>query len=218
MSKPGGASHTLVLGVLASGRGSNLQALIDAIEAGRLPARIAVVLSNKKEAQALERARKHSINGIFIDPKNYESREAYDEAIYRDLKDHRVGLLVLAGYMRLLTPSLVAPFRGRIINIHPSLLPAFPGLNAQRQALAYGVKISGCTVHFVDEQMDHGPIIAQAAVPALQDDTELTLTDRILVEEHRLLVDVVQRFAEGRLAIRGRVVETASPPCTEVIP
>ncbi len=218
MSKPGSNSSPLILGVLASGRGSNLQALIDAIELGRLQARIAVVLSNKKEAQALERARKHGIDAVFLDPKDHDSREAYDEALLRNLQEHEVDLLVLAGYMRLLSPALVAPMPGRIVNIHPSLLPAFPGLQAQGQALAYGVKVSGCTVHFVDEKMDHGPIIAQATVPVLQSDTESSLTERILVEEHRLLVEVVQGIAEGHLAIEGRHVRIQSKPCTEALP
>ncbi|MBN4054489.1 phosphoribosylglycinamide formyltransferase [Nitrospira defluvii] len=215
-------SDRLVVGVFSSGRGSNLQAIIDAIEAGRLSARIAVVLSDKKDSQALERARKFKIKAIFIDPKPYENRESYDHACLEALKSCDVELVVLAGYMRILTTHLVAPYRGRMINIHPSLLPAFPGLHAQRQALSYGAKVSGCTVHFVDEEMDHGPIIAQAAVPLREGDTEAALSDRILKEEHRLLVEAIQYYAEGRLEIKDKTVlidrqAFGTDPYTEVV-
>jgi len=196
----------LLLGVLASGRGSNLQAIIDAIEGGRLAASIAVVLSNKAGAFALERAKKHRIPTAFVDPKQYGRREDYDDALLEALKAHQVELVILAGYMRLLTGHLVKPFHHRMINIHPSLLPAFPGLHAQRQAIAYGVKVSGCTVHFVDEEMDNGPIIAQTTVPVVDGDTEEDLAGRILVEEHRLLPSVIQRIAEGKLRMDGRRV------------
>ncbi len=199
-------SSPLILGVLASGRGSNLQAIIDAIEEGRLEAKIALVLSNKADAFALVRAKNHYISTVFVDPKQYERREDYDDALLKTLQAHQVQVVVLAGYMRLLTEHLVKPFHNRMINIHPSLLPAFPGLHAQRQAIAYGVKLSGCTVHFVDEKMDNGPIIAQTTVPVLDGDTEEDLAGRILVEEHRLLPSVIQRIAEGKLRIDGRRV------------
>jgi len=196
----------LVLGILASGRGSNLQAVIDAIEMGSLAARIGLVVSNKENAEALARAKKHDIPTFFSDPKAAASREAYDGILCDALKQHQVELVVLAGYMRLLTAAFVSPYREHIINIHPSLLPAFPGLHAQRQALAYGVKVSGCTIHFVDEKMDHGPVIAQAVVPVTEQDTESSLADRILHEEHRLLPKVIQWYAERRLTIEGRHV------------
>lgn len=209
MSKPpfpAKAREPVRLGLLASGRGSNLQAIIDAIEAGVLAAEMGVVLSNKKEAEALERAKQHGIPAVFVDPKDHASRETYDGVLCETLKKNHVELVVLAGYMRLLTSSLITPYQGRIINIHPSLLPAFPGLQAQRQALVYGVKVSGCTVHFVDEKMDHGPVIAQAAVQVMEDDNESALAERILLEEHRLLPKVIQYYAEGRLKIEGRRV------------
>ncbi len=199
-------SKKLILGVLASGRGSNLQAIIDAISSGALQAEIGVVLSNKKDAYALTRAKKAGIPAIYFDPNNYPSREAYDTVLLETLRAHLVELVVLAGYMRLLTAKLVRPYLGRMLNIHPSLLPAFPGLHAQRQAIEYGVKLSGCTIHFVDEKMDHGPVIAQAAVPVKAGETTSSLADRILIEEHHLLPRVIQWFAEGRLSIEGRVV------------
>ncbi|MFQ5588106.1 MAG: phosphoribosylglycinamide formyltransferase [Nitrospiria bacterium] len=199
-------SDPLVLGVLASGRGSNLQAIMDAISGGSLQATVGVVLSNKKEAQALDRAKAQGIPAYHFDPKGYPGREAYDTVLLERLRAYDVGLVVLAGYMRLLTSVLVRPYLGRMINIHPSLLPAFPGLHAQRQAIEYGVKVSGCTIHFVDEKMDHGPVIAQSVVPVLPGDTEDALADRILIEEHCLLPKVIQMFAEGRLSIEGRIV------------
>jgi len=192
--------------VLASGRGSNLQAIIDAIEAGRLDALLAVVISDRPEAQALERARKHGAEALFLDPKLHQGREAFDRAVLAVLQEHRVELVCLAGFMRILTPIFVQTFKGRIMNIHPALLPAFPGLHAQRQALERGVKVAGATVHFVDEGVDTGPIILQAAVPVLEDDTEETLSARILAEEHRIYTRAIQLFAEGRLSIIGRRV------------
>lgn len=200
------SEQPLILGVLASGRGSNLQALIDAISTGALSARIGVVVSNKADAPVLVRAKKHGIPTFFSDPKVASSREAYDGILCEALKQHQVELVVLAGYMRLLTSTLVDPYRERIINIHPSLLPAFPGLHAHRQAIAHGVKVSGCTVHFVDEKIDHGPIIAQASVPVQEMDTESSLADRILEEEHRLFPKVIQWYAEKRLRFKGRRV------------
>ena len=194
------------VGLLASGRGTNLQSIIEAVEKGRLPVVIAVVLANKKEAQALERARRHSIPAEFLDPDGYSDRVSYDGALAQRLQAHRVDLVVLAGYMRLVTSALIEPFKNRIINIHPSLLPAFPGLRAQRQALAYGVKVSGCTIHFVDEEMDHGPILLQASVPVEEGDTEESLSERILLEEHRLLPEAIALLAQGKVRVEGRRV------------
>lgn len=200
----------LRVGVLASGRGSNLQAVIDAIEAGTLDARIVVVISNKKDAMALERARKHGLADVFLDPKPFaglpDSREAYDRAVLDVLRKHDVELVLLAGYMRIVTSVLVKAFENRMMNIHPALLPSFPGLDAQKQALAHGVKLSGCTVHFVTEGVDEGPIIIQAAVPVLEGDTPETLAERILKEEHKIYPKAVQLYAEGRLNVEGRVV------------
>lgn len=192
--------------VLASGRGSNLQAILDAIEVGQLAARVVVVVSDRADAQALDRARRHGVKAVFVDPRQHPDREAFDRAVAAVLDEHRVELVCLAGFMRLLTPGFVAAYHDRIMNIHPALLPSFPGLHAQRQALAYGAKIAGATVHFVDEGVDTGPIILQAAVPVLDDDTEETLSARILVEEHRIYPRAIQLFAEGRLERRGRRV------------
>jgi len=199
-------SEPLRIGVLASGRGSNLQAIIDAIEVGKLAACLAVVISDRPDAQALERARKHGTEGVFVDPKAHADREAFDRAVLAVLAEHRVELVCLAGFMRILTPMFVRAYAGRIMNIHPALLPTFPGLHAQRQALEHGVKVSGATVHFVDEGVDTGPIILQAAVPVHEDDTEETLAARILAEEHRIYPEAIQLFAEGRLEVRGRRV------------
>ena len=200
------SSERLVLGVLASGRGSNLQAILESCAEGRLSAAVGVVISDKKEAQALERARQFKVPNAYLDPKLSANREAYDRMILDELKKHSVELVLLAGYMRIVTSVLIQAYRNKIMNIHPSLLPAFPGLHAQRQALTYGVKVSGCTVHFVDEQIDHGPIIFQSAVPVLRDDTEETLSARILAEEHKIYVQAIQRFAEGRLELQDRKV------------
>jgi len=198
--------QSLRLGVLVSGRGSNLEAILEAIKQGRLSARVAVVISNKKDAPALERAARYQVPALFLDPAHYSRREEYDAAVLQQLKEYGVELVVLAGYMRLVTPTLIQPYHDRIINTHPSLLPAFPGMHAQRQALSYGVRVSGCTVHIVDEEMDHGPIIAQASVPVFEGDTVEQLSERILVEEHRLLPQVLQFYAEGRLRVEGRKV------------
>jgi phosphoribosylglycinamide formyltransferase-1 len=198
------------LGVLASGRGSNLQAIIDAIEAGRLDATLAVVVSNKRDAQALERARKHGAPDVFLDPKPYagqpDSREAYDRAVLDVLRKHGVELVLLAGYMKIVTPVLVKAYEDRMMNIHPALLPAFPGLEVQKKALDHGCKLAGCTVHFVTEGVDEGPIIIQAAVPVLDDDTPESLADRILEQEHKIYPRAVQLYAEGRLRVEGRRV------------
>ncbi len=194
------------MGVLASGRGTNLEALLQACERGEIPGRVVVVLSNRREAPALERARRRGIPAFFVSPRLFSRREEYDLHLVGLLRRHRVELVVLAGYMRYLTPPFVEAFRHRAINIHPSLLPSFPGLEAQRQALEYGVKVSGCTVHFIDEELDHGPIILQAAVPVREDDDVESLSARILREEHRILVEAVRLFAQGRLRVEGRRV------------
>lgn len=200
------AEGVLRLGVLVSGRGSNLEAILDAIKQGKLSARVAVVISNKKDAAALERAARYQVPALFLDPTQYSRREEYDAAVLQQLKEFGVELVVLAGYMRLVTPTLIQPYHDRIINTHPSLLPAFPGMHAQRQALSYGVRVSGCTIHFVDEEMDHGPIIAQASVPVFEGDTIEQLSERILAEEHRLLPQALQLYAEGKLTVDGRKV------------
>lgn len=196
----------LKLGVLASGRGSNLQAIIDNIEAGNLDSEVAVVITDKHDAYALERAKKHQIPGFYINPKQYEAKSQYEKAMVDTLKEHHVELVVLAGYMRLVENVLLNNFPNRIMNIHPALLPAFPGAHGQRDALNYGARYSGCTVHFVDEGMDTGPIILQAVVPVMQDDDEDTLSARILKEEHKIYSQAIQLFAEGRLRVEGRKV------------
>ena len=177
-------SEPLVLGILASGRGSNVQAILDAIAAGRCPARVAVVVSDRKDAPALDRARRAGIRAVHLDPHTFPDRVAFDEAVAAVLDEHGVALVCLAGYMRVLSPEFVRRYRTRILNVHPALLPAFPGLHAQRQALERGVRVAGATVHVVDEGVDTGPIVLQGAVPVLDDDTEETLSARILVEEH----------------------------------
>jgi len=192
--------------VLASGRGSNLQALLDAARGPGYPATIVVAVSDRETAPALERARRAGVAAVFVNPKDYADRVAYDAALLATLERHTVGLVCLAGFMRILSPVFVRAYAGRILNVHPSLLPAFPGLAGQRQALEHGVKITGATVHFVDESVDTGPIVLQASVPVLPDDTEATLAARILVQEHRLLPEAVRLFAEGRLEIVGRRV------------
>ena len=199
-------AELLNIGVLVSGNGSNLQAIIDQSEKGALSAQVACVISNKAEAYALERARNHNISAIYLDHRTYAGRESYDAAVVETLRSHGVQLVVLAGFMRIVTPVLLEAFPHAVMNIHPALLPAFPGLHAQRQALDHGVKISGCTVHFVDEGTDTGPIIIQAAVPVLDDDTEETLSARIHQEEHRIYPEAVRLFAEGRLRVEGRKV------------
>lgn len=196
----------LRLGVLASGRGTNLQAIIDAAGDGRIAAEVVVVVVDKAGARARERARAAGIPEYFVDLARYATKEGFEREIVTILEKHRVELVCLAGYMRILTPVVLDRYRNRIINIHPSLLPAFPGLHAQRQAVAYGVRYSGCTVHFVEEEVDAGPIILQAVVPVLPDDTEETLAARILEEEHRIYVEAIRLYQEGRLQIRGRRV------------
>ncbi|WP_447987282.1 phosphoribosylglycinamide formyltransferase [Nitrospira sp. Nam74] len=206
----------LRLGVLASGRGSNLQAVIDAIESGILQARVAAVISNKKDAQALERARTHGVTDVFLDPAAYaariDKREAYDRAVLDILRKHEVDLVLLAGYMKIVTPVLIDAYRNRMMNIHPSLLPSFPGLDAQKQTLEWGAKVAGCTVHFVTEGVDEGPIILQAAVPVMEGDSPETLAARILLEEHVIYPRAVQLYADGRLLVEGRRVRIADGP------
>jgi phosphoribosylglycinamide formyltransferase-1 len=202
----------LAIGVLLSGSGTNLQALIDAIAAGRLNARIAIVVSNVPDALGLERARRHGLTAIALPHRDAPSRKAYDERLVDVLRAHRVELVVLAGFMRLVTPVLLAAFPNRVLNIHPALLPAFPGLHAERQALAHGARITGVTVHFVDEETDHGPILAQAAIPILPGDTEEQLHARVQRQEHRLYPYAIQLIAEGRVRIDGRRVEIAGAP------
>lgn len=196
----------LRVGVLASGRGSNLRAIAEAARAGRIPATVAVLIADRAEAGAVGIARAHGIETLFVDPRQHPSREAHDEAVIAALEARRVSLVCLAGYMRLLTGAFVKHFDARVLNVHPSLLPAFPGLHPQRQALQHGVKVAGATVHFVDEGTDTGPIVLQAAVPVLPGDTEDTLAARILAEEHRLYPEAIRLFAQGRLEIRGRRV------------
>jgi phosphoribosylglycinamide formyltransferase-1 len=200
------SAHRLAVGVLVSGRGSNLQALLDACAAPDFPARIAVVISDREQAPALERARAAGVETLWINPKDFVDRESFSLALVRELEARKVGLVCQAGFMRILSPAYVRAFAGRALNIHPSLLPAFPGLHPQRQALEHGVKVSGATVHFVEDGVDTGPIVLQAPVPVLADDTEETLAARILVEEHRLYPAAVRLFAEGRLDVVGRRV------------
>ncbi len=195
------------LGVLASGRGSNFQAIIDAIEAGRLDAGISILITDRKDAFAIERAKRHGIDYLHIDPKEFKDRDTYFSHIADELRRRGVELVILAGFMRVVGKSLIEPFRNRIMNIHPALLPSFPGLHAQKQAVDYGARISGCTVHFVDEGMDTGPIIIQAAVPVFDGDTEESLSDRILKQEHKIFPMAIQLFAEGRLEVVGRKVK-----------
>jgi len=194
------------IGVLVSGRGSNLQALLDACAAGGVAGRVAVVVSDKADAYGLERARQAGVEAIFLDPATYVSRNAYNVALAETLKARDLDLVCLAGYMRLLKEPVLEAFPWRVMNIHPSLLPAFPGLDAQKQALAYGVKVAGCTVHFVSLGMDEGPIILQAPVPVLTGDTVESLSHRILEQEHRIYPEAVQLFAQRRLRVEGRSV------------
>jgi phosphoribosylglycinamide formyltransferase 1 len=194
------------IGVLLSGRGTNFAALADSVAAGRIPgAEIAVVVSNREGAPGIERAKERKIAAQVIPSKGLE-REAYDRQVVAVLHQHKVDLVCLAGYMRLLSPFFVVSFPNRILNIHPSLLPSFPGLESQRQALEYGVKFAGCTVHFVDENLDAGPIVLQATVPVRDDDTEETLASRILAEEHRIYTEAVCMVLEGKYKIVGRRV------------
>jgi phosphoribosylglycinamide formyltransferase-1 len=196
----------LGIGVLASGRGSNFQSIIDAVERGYLRVTLKMLITDNPAAFAIERAKKHGIEYLVMRPAEFVSREDYFARIAAELKRRGVGLVVLAGFMRIVGKPLIDAFRHRIMNIHPALLPSFPGLHGQRQALDYGVKISGCTVHFVDEGMDTGPVIIQAAVPVKDDDTEDSLSARILAFEHKIYPEAIKLFSEGRLKVAGRRV------------
>jgi phosphoribosylglycinamide formyltransferase-1 len=198
--------NPLRIAVFASGNGSNFQAIADAVSNGRLNAKVALLVCDKPQAKVIERARQAAVPVFVFSAKNYNSREAYEQQILAELEMREIDLVVMAGYMRLITDVLVQPLYGRIINIHPALLPAFPGINAIGQALAYGVKVSGVTVHFVDGGMDSGPIIAQQAVAILPADNEQSLAARIHAAEHRLLVEVLQAFAERRVRLAERHV------------
>jgi phosphoribosylglycinamide formyltransferase-1 len=194
-------AHVTTLGVLVSGEGTNLQAILDAIGAGTLDARVGVVISNVPGAGALLRARAANVDALVLEHGAFRDRRAFDAALVEELRSRGVEIVVLAGFMRLITEVLLDAFPWRIVNVHPALLPAFPGVHAQKQALDYGVRIAGCTVHLVDRGTDTGPIIAQAAVPILEGDDEASLRDRILVQEHELLPRVLQWMAEGRVAV-----------------
>ena len=200
----------LAIGILISGRGSNMVAILDAIQDGKLDATVKVVMSNKATAGGLELARERGLRTVFLDPKLFAQeanpREAYDVAVVQALQEHGVECVALAGYMRIVTPALIRMFPSMILNIHPSLLPAFPGLHAQRQALEWGAKVSGCSVHFVTEGVDEGPIISQKAVPIHEEDTEETLAARILEQEHQLYPQALQLMAKKRLQVKGRTV------------
>jgi phosphoribosylglycinamide formyltransferase-1 len=198
------------IGVLISGGGTNLQAIIDAIEAKRLDAAIKLVLSNKSDAYGLTRAKNHGIPTEVLDHKKFPSRETYDQAIVDLLRARQVELVVLAGFLRLLSPVLVTAYSNRIMNIHPALLPSFPGLQVQKKAVEHGVRFSGCTVHFVNQECDEGPIIMQAVVPVFSDDTDETLAARILKQEHRIYPRAIQLYAEGKLRVEGRRVVIAA--------
>ena len=196
------------IAVLVSGRGSNLQAIIDNIENGNIPnASVSLVISDIKDAYAMERAKNHGIDAIFVDPASYPEKAGFESEILHFLKEYNIGLVLLAGYMRVVGPTLLDQFKSRMINIHPALLPSFPGLHGQRQAFDQGVKVSGCTVHFVDEGVDTGPIIIQKCVPVLEDDTPETLASRILEKEHKIFPEAVRLFVRGKLNIEGHKVK-----------
>ena len=194
------------LAVLVSGRGSNLQAIMDSIDREELDAHLSIVISNTKDAMALKRAEKHEIKTIFIDPSNYSSSKEYDKALILKLKEFSIDLICLAGYMRILGEEIIQTFEKKIINIHPSLLPSFPGLNAQKQAINHGVKFSGCTVHFVDSGVDSGPIILQTVVPVYDNDDEKSLSKRILEQEHYLYPKAIKMIQENKIRLNGRTV------------
>ncbi|MEA2022508.1 MAG: phosphoribosylglycinamide formyltransferase [Candidatus Caldatribacteriota bacterium] len=194
------------IGVLVSGSGTNLLAIIEAIKKGRIDGVIRIVISDKPHAYALRRARFYNIKTNSIDPEGFNNREEYDREIVSILKEKEVDLVVLAGYMKMLTPYFINAYKNKIMNIHPALLPSFPGLHVQKKAIDHGVKVSGCTVHFVDEGLDSGPIILQKAVKVKEDDTEESLTKRILKEEHEIYPRAIQLFAQDRLSINGRKV------------
>ncbi len=196
----------LTIGVLASGRGSNFQAIIDSIASGFIKAKIAVLISDNPEAYAIERAKNHGIEVLIINPKDFPDKDSYYSHIAREFKNRDAGLVVLAGFMRVVGKPLIEQFHNKIMNIHPALLPSFPGLHGQKQAIEYGVKISGCTVHFVDKGVDTGPIIIQAAVAVFEDDTEESLSEKILKQEHKIFPLAIKLFSEGHIVVNGRNV------------
>jgi phosphoribosylglycinamide formyltransferase 1 len=199
-------SNLLKLGVLISGNGSNLQSIIDHIEKGSLKAVIKIVISNNPDAYGITRAKKHGIPVVVLKNGDFKSKEEFDLELIRNLESKCVDLVILAGFMRIISPTILKAFPQKIMNIHPALLPSFPGIHGQMQALEYGVKISGCTVHFVDEGVDTGPIIMQKAVQVFDNDTEETLAARILTDEHLIYPQAIQLFAEGKIEIKGRKV------------
>ena len=194
------------IGVLASGRGTNLQAIIEAVKEGKIEGRISIVISDNRDAFALKRAKQNNIETEYINFKSFKNREDYDKEIIKILEEKDIDLVVLAGYMRILSPHFIRTYKNKIMNIHPALLPSFSGLHAQRQAVEYGVKISGCTVHFVEEGVDSGPIILQKSVEVKAADTEESLAEKILKEEHQIYPRAIQLFSQGRLVIKGRRV------------
>jgi len=194
------------LAVLASGRGSNLQSILEACQEGRIKAEVVVVLSDQENAMALEKASRKGIPSFWLDSADFSTKQEYEEKLAQVINDYQVDFILLAGFMRIFSPVFIRGVKGPILNIHPSLLPAFTGLNAQRQALEYGVRYSGCTVHFVDEGVDTGPIIMQAVVPLFPNDTEESVSERILREEHRIYPEVVQLLCEGKIRCVGRKV------------
>lgn len=197
---------TMNIGVMASGRGSNFQSIIDSTESGFIRAKIVLLISDKQEAYALVRAKNHNIDHLTISPKDFPDRDTYFGHIAHEFKRRETGLIILAGFMLVVGKPLIEKFTNRIMNIHPALLPSFPGLHGQKQAVDYGVQISGCTVHFVDEGMDTGPIIVQSAVPAYPDDTEESLSKRILKQEHKIYPLAIKYFVEGKITVEGRKV------------
>ena len=196
------------LAILISGRGSNLQSILDATQSGSLDAKVAVVVSNRADAGGLARAREAGVEALHVSPRDFADRDGYDRELVKTLRARHVGVVCLAGYMRLVGPPLLGAFERRILNIHPSLLPAFPGLDAQRQALEYGVRVSGATVHLVTSDLDAGPIVVQAPVAVLEDDTVDTLSARILVEEHRLYPEAIRLVLDAQWTIEGRRFRT----------
>lgn len=192
------------IAVLASGKGSNLEAILEAVGRGEIAGEVVLVISDQETAMALERARRHGVEALFLNPRDYKNRQEYDQAVVDRLKTARTDLVVLAGFMRLLSPLFVRSFPMRIMNIHPALLPAFPGLDGVEQAFDYGVKVTGCTVHFVDEGLDSGPVILQEAVPVIQQETIETLQQRIHASEHRLYPRAVELFCRDKLKVEGR--------------
>ncbi len=200
------------IAVLVSGSGSNLQAILDASERGEIPCRVGMVISNRADAYGIVRAKRHGVPVEIVDHRAFPSRETFDAKLVEIVRASGAALVCLAGFMRVLTPVFVRAFAGRILNIHPALLPSFPGTHGPRQALAYGARFSGCTVHFLDEGVDTGPIVVQAVVPVYDDDTEESLAARILVQEHRIYPMAIRLFFEGKLVVEGRKVRVAGEP------